>query len=122
VGYLTGPIVDRANLDSYDTIMKYLRKIGDGEVEVKKNMVYKGSERKWCITIHSMKSTVEEVDFGLCKMSAKNQTHVKYVSFKNSTKADRIAGLKLNQLLNIRLKYEWLEDIKVLEKVIYKGR
>ena len=96
VGYLTRPIVDRANLDSYDTMMKYLGKIGDREVEIKKNMVYEGSECEWCITVHSMKLIVEKVDFGLRKMSAENQTHMKYISFKNSTKADRIAGLKLN--------------------------
>jgi len=39
-------------------------------------------------------------------MSAENKTHVKYVSFKNSIKADKIAGLKLNRLINVKLRYE----------------
>ena len=64
---------------------------------------------------------MDALDYGLRKMSAKNKTNVKYVSFKNSTKADRITGLKLNRLLNVRLKYEWLEDFSVIGNAKYKG-
>jgi len=41
---LTGPIVDWENLDYYDYMTKYLGQIDEGEVEVKKNMVYEGTE------------------------------------------------------------------------------
>ena len=37
-------------------------------------------------------------------------------------KADKIAGLKLNYLLNIQLKYEQLEDVNILAAARYKGQ
>ena len=106
VGFLIGLIVENANLMSYDTLVKYFRQIKDRDVEIKKNTVFEGNERKWCLTVYSIRSAMDAVDYGLRKMSAKNKTHIKYISFKNSTKADRIARLKLNQLLNVQLKYE----------------
>ena len=101
---------------------KYLGQIDEGEVKVKRNIVYEGIEQEWYIAVHSTKSALEKVDYGLCRMSTENKTHVKYISFKNSTKADKIAGLKLNCLLNVRLKYEWLEDVNVLAAARYKGQ
>ena len=58
---------------------------------------------------------MEKVDYGLRKMSAEDDTHIKYLSFKNNTRADRIAGLKLNRLINGRTKYERLDDIHLLD-------
>ena len=95
--------------------------IGEGKVEVKRKMVFEGPEREWCIIVHSTRLETDKVDFGLRKMSIENKTHIKYVSFKNSTKADKIAGLKLNRLLNVRVKYERLEDVNTLAAVRYKG-
>ena len=103
VGYLTGPIVDRVNMHYYDTLVKHLGDIDEGDVEIKKNRVYDGPEDEWCITIHSTQSAVEQVDYGLRKMSAENETHIKYLSFKNNTRAERIAGLQLNRLINDKM-------------------
>ena len=44
VGFLTGPIIDRANMEYYDKLTKYLGELKEGEVEVKKSMVCKGPE------------------------------------------------------------------------------
>ena len=55
-------------------------------------------------------------------MSAEDRTHVKHISFQNSAKADRIAGLKLNRLLNVRVRHEWLEDVSVLAAARCKGK
>ena len=46
VGFLTGPIVENANLNYYDMMMKYLGKVENREVEVKRNMVYEGKEKE----------------------------------------------------------------------------
>jgi len=118
---LTGPIVDSANLYEYDKMMKTLGGTNKGEVEVKRNMVYEGPESELCISVYSVRSAAEKVDFGLRKMSAENKSHIKYVSFKNSTKADKIAGLKLNRLINVHTRYEWLNDVTVLTTAKYKG-
>ena len=60
--------------------------------------------------MHSEASKVEEVDYQLRPMSTKHASHVKYASFCNSNKAKRIVGSKLIELINRRLKYEWLRD------------
>jgi len=65
VGFLTGPIVDSANLYEYDKMMKTLGGTNEGEVEVKRNMVYEGPESELCISVYSVRSAAEKVDFGL---------------------------------------------------------
>ena len=103
---MTGPIVENVNMNEYNKIMTILGEVQSGELEVKRNIVYEGNEKQLCVTVYSVKSAVEKVDFGLRKMSAENKSHLKYVSFKNSTKADKIAGLKLNRLINVQLRYK----------------
>ena len=36
---------------------------------------------------------------------------IKYVLFKNNTSNDRVSNHKLNKLINIKMKYELLEDL-----------
>jgi len=122
VGFLTGPIVDRVSMEYYDKMLKDLRGVEEGALEIKKKSVYEGSEEEWCITVYSTQSAVEQVDFGLRKMSAGNDTHVKYLSFKNNTKTERIAGLQLNRLINGRVKYERLDEITLLDEAKYNGQ
>ena len=47
---------------------------------------------------------------------------MKYISFKNSAKAERVAALKLNEMINAKLKYEWLEDARILDKGQFNGK
>ena len=47
---------------------------------------------------------------------------MKYLSFKNNTKADRIAGLQLNRLINGYVKYERLDELYLLEEAKYNGQ
>ena len=101
--------------------MKKLGKLNEGEVEVKRNMAYEGPERELCITAYSVRSSADKADFELRKMSAENKLCIKYASFKNSTKADKIAGLTLNRLINVHARYEWLNDATVLTNAKYKG-
>ena len=59
VGFLTGPIVEKANMESYDKIVKYFGELEEGEVELKKKMVYDGPEEEWCITMYSVRLAIE---------------------------------------------------------------
>ena len=52
-------------------------------------------------------------------MSAENKTHVKYLSFKNSIRVDKIAELHLNRLLNGKVKYERLDELQLSVTVRY---
>ena len=86
VGYLVGPIVDRANMKWYEQTCKNIGKVNGDEIELKKELVYKGNEREWCITIHSMRSVKEKVDMAMQSIKFSEKSHVKYVSFANSTR------------------------------------
>ena len=48
--------------------------------------------------------------------------HVKHVSFSNSSIADRGGGLRLNKLLNTRLKHESLDNVSVLKQATCNGK
>ena len=41
------------------------------------------------------------------------------ISFANSTKQARIGALQLNTYINIRLKYESLDNVEVLDKAVF---
>jgi len=122
IGFITGPVVERANMGWYEAMMKHRGNIQEGEVEIKRNMVYEGKEKEWCITVYSTQSSTESVDYSLRKLSADNKHHMKYISFKNSNKQDRIAGLQLNKYINVKTKYEWLDDLQVLDEVTFNGK
>ena len=109
-------------IKKYERMMKYLGDINDREVEIKKNIVYEGPKQEQCITIHSIKSPNNKVDFKLRKLSTENKSHIKYVSFKNSSKADKISGLQLNRLINVKTKYEQMEDLQVLAEAEFDGQ
>ena len=53
------------------------------------------------------------------QMKLSTQSHIKYVSFSNSTKQERLRALQLNKFINIRLKYESLNNIGVLNEAVY---
>lgn len=124
VGFLAGPVVSNANMPWYDAMLKYSGKIDENNaLEVRKDAVREGQEiKQWCIAVHSARSTVDEVDYKLRVMSAQENSHVKCVSFKNSAKAERVAALKLNEMVNTKLKYEWIEDAWILDKGQFKGK
>ena len=71
--------------------------------------------------MHSIQSSADKADFRLRKMSAENKSHVKYLSFKNNIRAEKIAGLYLNRLINRKHKYEWLNDIELLDNAKYNS-
>ena len=47
-------------------------------------------------------------------------SHIKYISFKQNTKNERVVGLHLRKLLDRKLKCKWLDDAGILELVQHK--
>jgi len=89
---------------------------------LKKELVYEGSENEWCITVHGMSSVKEKIDIAMKQMRFSERNHIKYVSFANSTRNERIGGLQLNKYINIRLKYECIKNVRVLDIAKYQGQ
>ena len=56
--------------------------------------------------MHSIESEAEAVDFKMRKLSAEERTHIKYVLLKNNNSYERVSKVKLNQIVNTKLKYE----------------
>ena len=122
IGFLTGPIIDEVNMPWHDKMLKLEGKLDEGTLEVRKKYVHEGREgSQWSIAVHSVQSEVDNVDYELRKMSSSNKTHTKHVSFKHNTRAERIAGMNLNKMLNGRLKYDWLENVRVFDKATFQG-
>ena len=46
-----------------------------------------------------------------------SNSHIKYISFVNSTKYEMIGSLQLNKYMNIKVRDDCLEDISVLDKI-----
>ena len=109
-------------MEWYEQTCKDIGKVNGDEIELKKELVYEGNESEWCITIHSMSSVKEKVDRAMQSMKFSEKSHVKYISFVNSTRNERIGSLQLNKYINIRLKYECLEEVGILDEAEYQGK
>ena len=48
--------------------------------------------------------------------------NTKYISFWNSKSDMRLGGLYINSLCNIPMKYEYIENVDLSEKVTYQGK
>ena len=117
VGFFIGPIVDRANMGWYEKAIQCYSAAAKGTVELKKDVVYEGKENEWCITVHGTWSEKDTVDKAMMNMKLGDESHVKYISFANSTRNERINALQLNKYINIKLKYECLENVDALDEI-----
>ena len=104
----------------YKKICQQIGRINNRELELKKETVYEGNKNKWCNTLHRISSMKEILDFAMRQMKFSEKSHIKYVSFLNSIKNKRIGGLQLNKYTNIKLKYEYLENVGVLDQAKYQ--
>ena len=68
-----------------------------------------------------MRSVVDKVDIAMKQARFSRNSHIKYISFANSTRNKRIGALQLNKCINIKLKYECLENVNALELAKYNG-
>ena len=66
-----------------------------------------------------MRSIIDKVDIVMRQSRFSRNSHIKYVSLSNSTRNERIEALQLNKCINIKLKYECLENVDVLELAKY---
>jgi len=54
-------------------------------------------DKQWYITVHRIWSKKEKIDFAMRQMKLSSQSHIKYVSFSNSTQQERLRALQLNK-------------------------
>ena len=92
------------------------------KAEFRKEMVFEGEEKQLCLTVYSVESEATNVDYHLRRLSAEENFHVKYISFKNNNSNEKISGLKINKLINVKLKYDWLEEVSVFDKARFQGK
>ena len=55
-------------------------------------------------------------------MKLSKNSYVRCISLTNSARNERIEGLQLNRFINIKLKYECLEEVEVLDKSVHEGK
>ena len=107
------------NIEWYEKTILSLARIEKDIAEFRKKVVFEREEKQLYITIYSVESEVAKVDFNPRKLSVEERLHIKYVSFKNNNRNERVSGLNLNQLINTKLKYKWLEDISLFNQEKY---
>ena len=96
-------------------------KLGDRVLETKKDFIYEKDYKLQCMTVYTTLSTHEKIDRQLQEMKWIDG-YTKYISFKNSTPKTRIRALYLNSMNNIQVKYEFLTNCLIYDKVKYNGK
>ena len=104
IGFLVGPVVDRASMGQYKKAIQRYSKDVKRKVELKKDVVYKGKENDWCISVHGTWSSKDSVDRAIMNLKLGDNNYIKYISFANSTRNEHIGTLQLNKYINIKLK------------------
>jgi len=122
IGFFVGTIINNASLEWYEKILLPMAGVEEGVAETRVEMVYEGNVKQLSLMVYSVQSEATAVDFKLRKMSAEERTHIKYVSFKNNNSNERVSGVKLNQMINTTLKFEWLEEVNLLDQARYHGK
>lgn len=122
LGFIIGPVIDKVNIGWYKKMIKQLGKIADEDIELKKQIVYEGSKNEWYLTLHRMGSVKDKIDMAIRQIKFSTHSHIKYVLFANSTRNERIGALQLNKFINIKLKYECLEDVGVLDAAKFQDQ
>ena len=56
------------------------------------------------------------------QLKISKQSYVKCVSFSNNTRIDIIRALQLNKHMNIRLRHESLNNVKILDKAVFNEK
>ena len=51
-----------------------------------------------------------------------NRKHRRYMLFKGTDSNNRIGCLYLNEITNIKAKFDILEGVHIIDEVIYKGK
>jgi len=69
------------------------------------------------LVLYCVETYADDMDESL--MELVNLT-IKYVSYKNTTSAERLASMYANECKNVKARYEILYDIKVDDWVTYK--
>ena len=90
-------------------------------MKLKQEIMHKSKIKYKYITIYSIQSKIEQVNIEMIKLSNRITSHIKYVSFKQNTKNERVAALHLKKLLDCKLKYEWLDNVNITEITQYEG-
>ena len=82
-------------------------------IEIKKETVYQNNYKLRVLVIYSILSRAEEIDNQLIEMSLWEGNYTRYMSFKATNTDIRLGALHTNNMVNIRDKYKFLENVSV---------
>ena len=72
--------------------------------------------------VYSIESSATENEKKLMEMSFGNNSHTKYISFKYTSSNNKVSALYLNNMINIKVRFETLHNINVLEQASFKEK
>ena len=65
--------------------------------------------------VHTTMSNREKVDQDLQSIQVSNRTHYQYISFHKTLSETKMCSLHTNNINNILVKYEFIDNISVLD-------
>ena len=117
IGIILGLYIQIASNDQYANKIYKETKIDDGTIEFKKEFIYEKDMHSKTIIMYSIKREADNIDQKL--MQIKNP-RIQYISFKQSTVEKRISTIHTNVIINIKVWFETLYNIRKNTKVKYK--
>ena len=90
-------------------------------IKLRKETIYQNNYKSKVLVIHSILLRAKEVDQQLIILNLWDNKYTRYVSFKETSTKTRLGALYTYNMINIKLKFEILEDISVNQLVIVKG-
>jgi len=115
LGYIVGACVKLASPMEYVKQINALTGLEEGMIEIKKNRTYEKGTSSKVLSIYAVEDEAEEVDNIIYNTKFKN---MQYVSYRLSDSAQRLAAMHLNEMINVKSRFETLYETK-LDDVVY---
>ena len=119
IGFIIGPYVKFALIDLYSEKMVLKLKYFDRSIELKKQMTYERGMKSKVLVVYVVEEEADIIDTEIIQQKFRN---FKYLSYKRSTLAQRMAVMHSNKLLNINACYEILFNTNLDKLVLFKDK
>ena len=122
IGFFTRLVIQYANTNYYkEAIVKSIG-LNQLDFEIKKEMVYKQNYKAYVLVMYAVLLKREEADFKLKSIKIGKGKYRKYISFKGTDLNNCIGSLHLNEMTNVKAKFDLLEEVNADEIVTYQGK
>ena len=117
VGMIVGLNLRFASKQNYEANIYKKLALNERIIELKKDIIFKKDYKQECMVILATLANRDKIDNSLQVMKWDRGHYTRYISFRSSKSNMRLGELHINSLCNVPVKYKYIENKELSEKV-----